>query len=159
MIIIFILYDLFMVCRKNSIFFLFWNTQQIKFYPDYEFSACPAYRRNGKVTRGANLLSAWASQSSWMTRQGSMKGYYAYTFNGGNLSEKLLSQFFPSGLTQVFSVVFTASLQTGGSAAFTIRDQERTYAGFSIHVSRSQKYFEVLQLQNKFRVCFINFQK
>ena len=68
---------------------------------------------------------------------GSMAGFHAYAISGGSQGpSRQLSSIFAKGLTEVFSVAFTARLHGRGSVALTISDQGAVYAGFSITVSK-----------------------
>ena len=99
-------------------------------------SECPTFRRNGKVSRGADLLNVWGYNArSAGAVGGSAVGYHAFGFSGAQkLAQKQLRSIFPAGLTQIFSVVFTAQLQNPGAIGMTIFDQGQDYASFAIQV-------------------------
>ncbi|CAG5078717.1 Oidioi.mRNA.OKI2018_I69.PAR.g9066.t1.cds [Oikopleura dioica] len=95
-----------------------------------------SYRRNGKITSGANLLKTMGFRNSNAVR-GSAPGHSAWKFgssgssSAGNSFASSLSSVFPGGLSKVFSVVFTFSLQSQDFEAFQVQYNGQDYASFS----------------------------
>ncbi|CBY13423.1 unnamed protein product [Oikopleura dioica] len=105
---------------------------RLKKFTNRKMISFSKYRRNGKITSGANLLKTFGFRNSNAVR-GSSPGQSAWQFGASNSNSfaSSLSSVFPGGLSKVFSVVFTFSLTSKDFNAFQVEYNGRDYASFS----------------------------